>query len=75
MGAQSYHCGDNPGSGQVAKICNNLILGITMNAVAEGLNLGQKLGMDVKVLSDIIGCSSGKSTQNVILRTYFQTHF
>jgi len=59
MGAQSYHCGENPGSGQVAKICNNLILGITMNAVAEGLNLGQKLGMDVKVLSDIVGCSSG----------------
>merc|ERR1719204_929510 len=59
MGAQTYHCGEKPGSGQVAKICNNLILGITMNAVAEGLNLGQKLGMDVKTLSEIVGCSSG----------------
>lgn len=59
MGAQSYHCGDNPGSGQIAKICNNLILGITMNAVAEGLNLGQKLGADIAKLSEIVGCSSG----------------
>jgi len=59
MGAQVYHCGENPGSGQIAKICNNLILGITMNAVGEGLSLGVKLGMDPKVLSDIVGVSSG----------------
>jgi len=59
MGANIYHCGEKPGSGQVAKICNNLILGVTMNAVSEGLNLGVKLGMDAKVLTDIVSVSSG----------------
>eukprot|EP00494_Astrolonche_serrata_P034058 UN34327 len=44
MGANVYHCGEQSGSGQIAKICNNLILGITMNAVGEGLSLGAKLG-------------------------------
>merc|ERR1740123_247017 len=59
MGANIYHCGEKPGSGQVAKICNNLILGIAMNGVSEGLALGVKLGMDPKVLTDIVGVSSG----------------
>merc|ERR1740123_562390 len=40
MGANIYHCGEKPGSGQVAKICNNLILGIAMNGVSEGLAPG-----------------------------------
>lgn len=39
MGKNIVHCGA-PGTGQTAKICNNLILGISMNAVAEAMNLG-----------------------------------
>jgi len=39
MGKKIVHCGD-AGAGQVAKICNNLILGISMNAVSEAMNLG-----------------------------------
>jgi 3-hydroxyisobutyrate dehydrogenase len=39
MGKKIVHCGDT-GAGQVAKICNNLILGISMNAVSEAMNLG-----------------------------------
>ncbi len=42
------------GAGQVAKICNNLVLGISMTAVSEAMNLGAKMGMDSKTLADII---------------------
>jgi hypothetical protein len=41
-------------SGQVAKICNNLVLGISMSAVSEAMNLGVKLGIDPKTLAAII---------------------
>jgi 3-hydroxyisobutyrate dehydrogenase-like beta-hydroxyacid dehydrogenase len=41
-------------AGQVAKICNNLILGISMTAVSEAMNLGVKMGMDPKTLADIV---------------------
>jgi len=58
MGANVFHCGDKSGSGQITKICNNLILGISMNAVAEGLSMGVKLGMDPKVLSEILSVST-----------------
>lgn len=60
MGKNIAHCGELPGSGEVAKLCNNLILGISMCAVSEAMNLGVKLGVDAKVLSDIINTSSGR---------------
>ncbi len=41
-------------TGQVAKICNNLILGISMAAVSEAMNLGVKMGIDPKTLADIV---------------------
>ena len=41
-------------SGQIAKICNNLVLGISMTAVSEAMNLGVKLGIDPKKLAGII---------------------
>lgn len=53
MGKNIVHCGEI-GTGQVAKICNNLILGISMSAVAEAMNLGTKLGADPKILAGII---------------------
>lgn len=59
MGKNIVLCGPT-GSGQAAKVCNNLILGISMNAIAEGYNLGVKLGMDPKVLAGIINTSSGR---------------
>lgn len=58
MGANVFHCGA-PGTGQTSKICNNLCLAIEMIAVSEGLALGEKLGIDPKVLSKIIGTSTG----------------
>lgn len=48
------------GSGQAAKICNNLILGISMIAVSEGFALGQKLGLDPKKFFEISSNASGQ---------------
>ena len=59
MGKNIVHCGD-VGTGQVAKICNNLILGISMTAVAEGMALGVKLGIDPQALAGVINSSSGR---------------
>jgi 3-hydroxyisobutyrate dehydrogenase len=60
MGKNVFHCG-GPGTGEIAKICNNLILGINMIALSEGLSLGEKLGIDPKILSSIISVSTGRS--------------
>ncbi|HEY0747695.1 MAG TPA: 3-hydroxyisobutyrate dehydrogenase [Steroidobacteraceae bacterium] len=59
MGKNIVHCGES-GTGQVAKICNNLLLGITMIGVSEAMNLGSALGIDAKVLAGIINTSSGR---------------
>ena len=59
MGKNIVHCGD-VGTGQIAKICNNLILGISMVAVAEGMALGAKLGIDPEALAGVINSSSGR---------------
>lgn len=60
MGQRIFVCGP-VGSGQVAKICNNLILGVSMIALSEALNLGRQCGLDPKVLSQVINASSGRS--------------
>jgi len=59
MGKNIAHCG-GAGTGQVAKICNNMLLGISMIGVAEAMNLGASLGIDPKVLAGIINTSSGR---------------
>ena len=59
MGKNIVHCGA-AGTGQVAKICNNMILGISMIAVSEAMNLGAALGIDPKVLAGIVNTSSGR---------------
>ncbi|MDH4565254.1 3-hydroxyisobutyrate dehydrogenase [Pseudomonas sp. BN414] len=59
MGKNIVHCGDT-GNGQVAKIANNMLLGISMVGVAEAMALGVSLGMDAKVLAGIINTSSGR---------------
>lgn len=58
MGTNIFHCGA-PGTGQTSKICNNLMLAIQMIAVSEGLVLGEKLGIDPKVLSAISSTGTG----------------
>ncbi|MDP8985151.1 MAG: 3-hydroxyisobutyrate dehydrogenase [Pseudomonadota bacterium] len=59
MGKNIAHCG-GAGTGQVAKICNNLLLGISMIGVAEAMNLGVALGIDPGVLAGIVNTSSGR---------------
>lgn len=59
MGRNVVHCGES-GTGQTAKICNNMLLAISMIGVAEAMSLGSSLGIDAKVLSDIINTSSGR---------------
>ena len=59
MGKNIVHCGES-GNGQVAKICNNLLLAISMIGVAEAMTLGVALGIDPKVLAGIVNTSSGR---------------
>jgi len=59
MGKNIVHCGGT-GTGQVAKICNNLVLGVTMAGVAEAMALGESLGIDPKVLGGIMNTSTGR---------------
>jgi 3-hydroxyisobutyrate dehydrogenase len=59
MGKNIVHCG-GAGNGQVAKICNNLLLGISMLGVSEAMTLGTKLGMDPATLAGVINTSSGR---------------
>ena len=58
MGRNIVHAG-GPGNGQVAKVCNNMILGISMIACAEAFTLGEKLGLDPKTLFAISSKASG----------------
>jgi 3-hydroxyisobutyrate dehydrogenase len=59
MGKTIVHAGES-GAGQAAKICNNMILGISMIAVCEGFALAEKLGLDTQKLFDISSKSSGQ---------------
>lgn len=59
MGRNIVHCG-GAGNGQVAKVANNMLLGISMIGVAEAMSLGVALGMDPQVLAGIINTSSGR---------------
>ncbi|MBA1245243.1 MULTISPECIES: 3-hydroxyisobutyrate dehydrogenase [Pseudomonas] len=59
MGKNIVHCGE-VGTGQVAKICNNMLLGISMIGVAEAMALGNALGIDTKVLAGVINSSTGR---------------
>lgn len=60
MGQKAVHCGD-AGSGQAAKICNNMILGVTMIATCEAFALADKLGLDRQKMFDVVSTSSGYS--------------
>ncbi len=60
MGKNIFHAG-SAGAGQIAKICNNMLLGIQMVGTAEAINLGVSLGLDPKVLSDVMVKSSGRN--------------
>jgi len=58
MGQKAVHCG-GPGAGQSAKICNNMILGISMIGVCEAFNLADRLGLSRQSMFDVVSTSSG----------------
>jgi len=58
MGRSIVHVGQ-AGAGQAAKICNNMILGVSMIAVAEAFRLADKLGLKAQTLFEIVSRSSG----------------
>ena len=59
MGKRIVHCGEG-GSGQAAKICNNMILGVTMAGVCEAFVLAEKLGLSHQALFDVASTSAGQ---------------
>ncbi len=60
VGKKVVHCGD-AGAGQAAKICNNMMLAITMIGTCEAFNLAEKLGLSHAALFDVASTSSGQS--------------
>jgi 3-hydroxyisobutyrate dehydrogenase len=59
MGRKVVHCGPS-GAGQAAKICNNMILGVSMIAVSEAFVLGEQLGLSHQALFDVAANASGQ---------------
>jgi 3-hydroxyisobutyrate dehydrogenase len=59
MGKRIVHCGE-AGNGQVAKICNNMILAASMIALGEAFVMGEKLGLSHQALFDVASASSGQ---------------
>jgi 3-hydroxyisobutyrate dehydrogenase len=59
MGGRVVHCGAS-GAGQAAKVCNNMILGVSMIAVSEAFVLGEKLGLTNQALFDVASAASGQ---------------
>jgi len=59
MGKNIVRCGDI-GSGLIAKLCNNMLLGIAMAGTSEAMNLGIRLGLEPKLLANILNTSTGR---------------
>ena len=59
MGKSIFNC-EKVGAGQIAKVCNNMALAIEMIGISEALALGAKLGMDSKILTNIMKVSSSR---------------
>lgn len=69
MGKNIFHAGSS-GAGQVAKICNNMLLAIHMIGTAEALNMGARQGLDAGVLSEIMKASSGNNWSLQVYNPY-----
>lgn len=59
MGKRIVHCGES-GMGSAVKVCNNLILGVSMIGTAEGFRLAERLGVDPKLFASVVNTSSGR---------------
>lgn len=61
IGSHTFYYGENPGNSQVAKLVNNMILGITMNAVSEGLKFGKHYNLPEQEILSLLKVSTGDS--------------
>jgi 3-hydroxyisobutyrate dehydrogenase-like beta-hydroxyacid dehydrogenase len=61
IGSNTFYYGAEPGNSQVAKLVNNMILGVNMNAVAEGLKLGKHYGLPEEEILNLLKVSTGDS--------------
>lgn len=61
IGSNTFYYGENPGNSQVAKLVNNMILGITMNGVAEGLKFGKHYNLPEQEILNLLKVSTGDS--------------
>ena len=59
MGKNMFNCA-KAGAGQIAKVCNNMALAIEMIGISEAIAMGKKLGMDEKILCNIMKVSSSR---------------
>ncbi len=69
MGKKIFHAGPS-GCGQVAKVCNNMLLAIHMIGTSEALAMGKNLGLDPKTLSEIMSQSSGRNWSLEVYNPY-----
>ncbi|ETN11615.1 3-hydroxyisobutyrate dehydrogenase [Phytophthora nicotianae INRA-310] len=69
MGKNLVHCGGSS-TGQIAKLCNNLALAIQMASVAEAMNLGTTLGIDPKILKNIMDTSTSSCWSTLVNHPY-----
>jgi 3-hydroxyisobutyrate dehydrogenase len=69
MGKNIFHAGE-AGAGQVAKICNNMLLAIHMIGTSEALNMGVSQGLDPEVMSEIMKASSGNNWSLQVYNPY-----
>lgn len=72
MGKNIFHAGESFTAGQAAKVCNNMLLAIHMIGSSEALNMGVNLGLDPKVLSEIMSKSSGRNWSLEVYNPYPQ---
>ena len=61
IGSHTFYYGEEPGNSQVAKLVNNMILGVNMNAVAEGLKLGNHYNLPQEEILNLLKVSTGDS--------------
>ncbi|XP_033732156.1 3-hydroxyisobutyrate dehydrogenase, mitochondrial-like [Pecten maximus] len=69
MGKNVVHCGA-VGTGQAAKICNNMLLAVSMIGTSEAMNLGTRLGLEPKMLAKILNMSSGRCWSSEVYNPY-----
>ena len=62
FGGKAFHVGEHPGAGQAMKVLNNFLSGTAMAATSEAIAFGQRAGLDLQTMLDVLNVSSGQNT-------------